>query len=315
MKRILPFGIFVALLSCTSLAYSQSNAVRVVDETQISAGEERSLQKFVHSRNREASKGFDFCSKKSERRMGERASVEFEARVKLLSNTGLTEYLAGIGRKLAAQSSANGTKIRFKVVDSDDVNAMALPNGVVYVNSGLFLLARSEAELAGVLAHEIAHLAARHAGRAATRRGMWGVVTFGMEPATGGVGAALEPAMGVAENGVLMKFGRDAEREADLLGLTYLESAGYDPYSYPSILKRMSIGEAERGAVAKVNATHPAGKDRVRRVLRAIELLFVAREDYVEDSKDFVSAKKTVIELTHPEMNVQWHPVLLTRPK
>jgi beta-barrel assembly-enhancing protease len=323
MKRWKRFaGIaFVLLLSVLQLA-AQGPSVVLDSEirsgavvVRLSAEEEKLLQKFIASKPRSEGRGFNLYSREDERMMGDDAAAEINEQVKLLKEESVTAYLEGVARKLALRSGAKEIEFRFKIVDSDEVNAMALPNGVVYVNSGLLIATQSESELAGVLAHEIAHVAARHATRAATRRGLWGAAALGMAMMGGGVGQALQPAVGIAGGGFLMKFSRDSEREADLLALGYLDAAGYDPNSFVSLLERMSVtDQAPKGRIAatftKLNASHPGTEERVRRAQRAIELMLSAREMYVDDTSEFAEARGKIVAITHPEAAESTRPVL-----
>ena len=307
-------AVVLVIFLCGSAAGQAAVAV-VGGGSRLSAVEEKSLQKFIAAKSRGTGRGFNLYSREDERLMGDDAAAEIDESVKLLRAESVVAYLDGLARKLALQSGAKEMEFHFKIVDSDEVNAMALPNGMVYVNSGLLIAAESESELAGVVAHEIAHVAARHATRAATRRGIWGAAALGMAMMGGGIGQALQPAVGVAGGGFLMKFSRDSEREADLLALGYLDAAGYDPHSFVSLLERMSLAaQGSKGRVAtaltKMNASHPGTSERVRRAQRAIELMLAARELYVDDTSEFSEARATIIALTHPEMVESSRPVL-----
>jgi beta-barrel assembly-enhancing protease len=320
MKRFAQLALLVCVLviACTSFygQSSSSNRSIVLDSYgALSNSEEKSLQKFIHSKHRGKAHGLNLYSRRAEREMGERAEVEIDRVVRRLRNEKVAQYLGSIGRKLAMQPSSRDSELRFKVLETDEVNAMSLPNGVIYVNSGLISMTENEAELAGVLAHEIAHISARHASRAASRRELWGFAAFGVAIATGGIGSALQPAFGLVDGGFSMKFSRDSEREADLLALTYLDAAGYDPKAYVSFLRRLNAMGAVHGTIAKMAATHPATQERVRRAQRAIEVMLTPKETYVENSSDFEWTRRTVLEFTHPGVLDYGHPVLKTRPR
>lgn len=317
-RRQLALLLFLLFICCSNFhAQAQRSGSLIVVNSygRLSDSEEKSLQKFIRSKHRGRAHGLNLYSRRAEREMGERAEVQIDRVGRPLGNEALVRYLESIGRKLAAHSSAVEVQFRYKVLPTDEVNAMSLPNGAIYVNSGLLLMARNEAELAGVIAHEIAHIVARHASRAASRRELYGFAAFGVAIATGGLGSALEPLFGVADSGFGMKFSRDNEREADLLALTYLEAAGYDPQAYVSFLHRLSAREETHGALARMAATHPAGEERVRRAQRAIELMFTPKDTYIGSSSDFEWARRTVLELTHPGFVERERPVLRTRPR
>lgn len=295
----------IVWMACSSSAQLPSNTT-----SRVTAAEEKSLRKLLQPSGRGAGRGFNLYSREDERQMGEDAALAIEENAKLLQDAALTDYLAKLGRKLAEQSEAREMEFRFKVIESDEVNATALPNGTVYVNTGLVIAAESEAELAAVLAHEIAHVAARHASRAATRRGLWGAASLGMAIFGGGIGVAAQPALGITSGGFVMKFNRDAEREADVLGMKYVYAAGYDPEAFLRFLVRMKVASKKKpGAIERMNATHPEIDERVRRGERALELAMPRRDEAIDDTSEFIEARQRVLEATHPEM-IEGRPVL-----
>ncbi|HZQ70150.1 MAG TPA: M48 family metallopeptidase, partial [Terriglobales bacterium] len=176
--------------------------------------------------SRAVGKGVNFYSLEREQRLGRELASELEQQVRVLDDSVVTEYVTRIGQKLVRNSDAK-VPFTIKVIDDDEINALALPGGYFYVNSGLILAADNEAELAGVMAHEIAHVAARHATRNMTKGQIWNTVSLPLIFVGGGAGYAIRQVVAVGVPMSFLKFSRDAEREADLLGLEYEYATGY----------------------------------------------------------------------------------------
>ncbi len=181
--------------------------------------------------NRDVGKGVNFYSVEREMGLGKQMAEEVERQAKLVDDSAVTEYVNRLVQNVARNSDS---KIPFtiKVVDSDEVNAFALPGGFMFVNTGLILHADNEAELAGVLAHEIAHVAARHGTRQATRGQLINYGTIPLIFAGGWAGYAIRQAVTLAVPMGFLKFSRNMETEADLLGLKYMYKSGYDPTEF-----------------------------------------------------------------------------------
>src|SRR6201981_1886195 len=190
--------------------------------------------------NRKVGKGPNFYSLEKEIALGKQLAQEVERSSKLIDDPVVTEYVNRVGQNLVRNSDAR-VPFTIKVIDSDEVNAFALPGGFFYVNSGLILRAQEESELAGVMAHEIAHVAARHGTKQATKGD---IVQLASIPAMIFIpytmaGYALYQGLNLAIPLTFLKFSRDAEREADFLGLQYMYKAGYDPNSYVTFFERI----------------------------------------------------------------------------
>ncbi len=231
--------------------------------------------------------GVNFYSLDQEMAMGTEMSQELEARSKMLNDPAVTQYVNEIGQRLAGRSDIKEPLI-IKVVDSDEVNAYALPGGYFYVNTGLILAAQSESELAAVMSHEIAHIAARHATRNMTKVQIWNLLSIPMMFVGGPVGMAVREVSSLAMPMSINKFSRDAEREADLLGIEYEYAAGYDPNAFVEFFERIkSSGKDKQNIVAKAFATHPMNQERIRKAQKEIETMLPARDDYVVDTSEF----------------------------
>jgi predicted Zn-dependent protease len=167
------------------------------------------------------------------------------------------------------------------VIESNEINAFGLPGGYLYVDSGLILAADSEAELAGVVAHEVAHVAARHDARIATRNRIWKLISYCSGPAGGAVKLA----------GYIWstKLRREAEREADFLGLEYQYASGYDPRAFVQFFERLHIAE-DHSFIGKMFARYPLTEDRIRRAEKEISAL-PARDEHIVDTSEFQEVK------------------------
>jgi predicted Zn-dependent protease len=229
----------------------------------------------------------DWYSLARERKIGEKYSQAVEQSANLVHDKEVTEYVNRLGQNLVRNSDAK-VPFTIKVIASDQINAFALPGGFLYVNSGLILAVQNEAELAGVMAHEIAHVAARHATRQMTRSQMFNLASIPLVFLSGGVGVVLQEALDVGTPLGVTKFSRGFEAEADYLGVEYLYKAGYDPQAFLSFLERTRRLERHKpGIVAKAFSTHPQTVDRIRKIQSEIARILPAREAYVVSSSDF----------------------------
>lgn len=229
--------------------------------------------------------------------MGKEYAQMIEASVKLVNDPVVNEYVNRVGQNLVRNSDAK-VPFTIKVVDDDSINAFALPGGFFYVNSGLILAADEEAELAGVMAHEIAHVAARHATRQMTR-GQW--ANFGTLPLIflgGGVGYAARAAASLAVPATFMKFSRGFETEADFLGLQYLYKTGYDPQAFISFFEKVKAQEKKKpGSMAKVFSSHPQTPDRIEASQKEIATILPAKDQYVVSTSEFDDVKSRLAAL------------------
>jgi len=243
--------------------------------------------------NRSVGKGINFYSLEKEIGLGKQLAQEVERSAKLVDDPVVTEYVNRVGQNLVRNSDAR-VPFTIKVIDSDEVNAFALPGGFFYVNSGLVLRANEESELAGVMAHEIAHVAARHGTKQATKGD---IVQLASIPAMIFIpytwaGYAAYQGMNFLIPMTFLKFSRDAEREADFLGLQYMYKAGYDPNSYVTFFERIQSDEKRRpGTISKAFSTHPPTPERIENTQKEIARILPAKQEYIVSSSEFDSVK------------------------
>jgi beta-barrel assembly-enhancing protease len=243
--------------------------------------------------NRNVSGHVNFYSLEKEIALGKQLAQEVERSSKLIDDPVVTEYVNRVGQNLVRNSDAK-VPFTIKVIDSDEVNAFALPGGFFYVNSGLILRAQEEAELAGVMAHEISHVTARHGTRQATKGEIAQLATiplliFGP---VGWAGYALYEGLNIAIPLGFLKFSRDDEREADYLGLQYMYKAGYDPNAYITFFERIQADEKRRpGTIPRVFSTHPPTPERIERTQKEIAQILPSKQEYIVTTSEFDSVK------------------------
>lgn len=240
--------------------------------------------------------GINFYSMEQEQALGRQLSQEVEASCKLLEDTATNDYVNTLGQRLVRYSDAK-VPFTIKVLDDDQVNAFALPGGYLYVTSGLILAAETEAELAGVMSHEIAHVAARHGTKGATRTQIWNLASLPLVFVGGPVGMAVRQVSQIAMPMTLMKFSRNFEREADLLGLEYEYAAGYDPEAFVDFFERMNTDRKKPNFMARAFATHPMNQDRIQRAQKEIGTMLPAHDQYVVTTSEFVDIRSHLQEL------------------
>src|ERR1700756_2022160 len=233
--------------------------------------------------------------------MGRSFAQQVESQVKMVNDPVVTEYVNRIGQNLVRNSDAQ-VPFTIKVIDSDVVNAMALPGGFFYVNSGLILAADEEAEVAGGMAHEIAHVAACHAAREQTRASLLQMASIPFIFVGGGIGYAGYEAAGLGGMFGLLKFSRGFEAEADYLGIEYMYRAGYDPSAFVSFFEKVQAMEKKKpGTLAKAFETHPQSADRIQKSQDEIRKILPSKPQYVVTTSEFdeVKARLASIENKH----------------
>lgn len=238
-------------------------------------------------------------STEKEVRLGRELAAQVDREAKFIDDPVVTEYINRVGQNIVLHSDA---KVAFtiKVIDSDEVNAFALPGGFFYVNKGLMLAADNEAELAGVMAHEIAHVAARHAveNNKKAELAQYAVLIPSVILG-GGLGQLIYQGGGFASMLGFMKFTRGAEEEADKLGVQYMYAAGYDPTAMATMFEKLeSKNKKKPGFISKLFATHPAPPER-RAASLALAARFPEREEYVISSSEFQRVKGRLFRLSN----------------
>ncbi|HMQ03451.1 MAG TPA: M48 family metallopeptidase [Pyrinomonadaceae bacterium] len=238
-------------------------------------------------------------SQEKEIQLGRTLAAQVEQQAKMVEDPIVTEYVNRVGQNIVLHSDA---KIPFtiKVIDSDEVNAFALPGGFFFVNKGLILAADNEAELAGVMAHEIAHVAARHAmenhgkGTLINYGALAGIIFGG--PITSTV---LQNGGGILAGLASLKFSRGAEHEADSLGVQYLYAAGYDPVAMSTMFEKLaSRNKKKPSSIQKLFSTHPQSLER-RDATASLVVRFPEREEYVISTSEFNRVKAHLLRSTN----------------
>jgi len=241
--------------------------------------------------NRDVGKGVNFYSLEKEIGLGKQLAQEVERQAKIVDDPVIAEYVNRVGQNLVRNSDAK-VPFTIKVIDSEEVNAFALPGGFFFVNSGLVLKADNEAELAGVMAHEIAHVAARHGTRQATRGQIINYASIPLIFMGGWTGYAIRQGAGLAIPLGFLTFSRGFESEADLLGLEYMYKAGYDPTSFVDFFEKIQTLEKKKpGTLSKVFSTHPMTDDRIKNSQKNISEFLKAKPEYVVSTSEFNDVK------------------------
>lgn len=270
MRRLWILGVLLAVSSAAS-ANDQKDKKKDPDEIG----------------TRDVSKGINFYSLQKELALGKQLAVEVERQARMVDDPILGEFINRVGQNLVRNSDAR-IPVTIKVIDADELNAFALPGGYVFVNSGLIRVAETEAELAGAIAHEIAHVAARHATRQQSREQLVNIGTIPLVLLGGWAGFAVRQGVGLAIPMGFLSFSRGFETEADLLGLQYMDKAGYDPTAAVDIFERIEALELRKpGTIAKVFSSHPMTTDRIKEAQKNIQEILQPRPEYVVNTSEF----------------------------
>jgi predicted Zn-dependent protease len=288
VSRLLTTALALVLLAATPAAWSATGGINDLDA--------------IGNRNVGCGRGLgNWYSLDKQIAMGKQFAQQVESSAKLIHDPVITEYVNRVGQNIVRNSDSR-VPFTIKVIDDDSINAFALPGGFFYVNSGLVLAADNEAELAGVMAHEIAHVAACHAARGQTRGQLANFASIPLIFVGGGIGYAAYQAAGLAVPMTFMKFSRDFESEADHLGLEYMYKSGYDPQEFVSFFEKVQAQEKKKpGFLSKAFSTHPMTPDRVEKSQEEIKTVLPARAQYVVNTSEFddVKARLATIENGH----------------
>src|SRR6266699_3033439 len=241
--------------------------------------------------NRDVGKGVNFYSIEKEIALGKQLAQEVERQAKIVDDPVIAEYVNRVGQNLVRNSDAK-VPFTIKVLDAEEINAFALPGGFFFVNTGVVLNADSEAELAGVMAHEIAHVAARHGTRQATRGEIAQLATIPLIFMGGWTGYGIRQAASVAIPVGFLSFSRGFESEADLLGLEYMYKSGYDTGAFVDFFDKIQSAEKKTpGTMSTVFSTHPLTGDRIGTAQKNIQQLLKERPEYVVTTSEFNDVK------------------------
>src|SRR5437016_9177317 len=232
-------------------------------------------------------------------REGRMLAAQVDKEAKFIDDPAITEYVNRVGQNIVLHSDAK-VPFTIKVIDSDEVNAFALPGGFFYVNKGLLLAADNEAEVAGVMAHEIGHVAARHAVENQTKANLLEYLALGGSIFLGGIpGMIYQNTAGLGLMGMFMKFSRSAEEEADKLGVQYMYAAGYDPSAMATMFEKLEAKNKKKpGLIAKAFATNPAPPER-RAAALALAARFPEHDEYVISTSEFQRVKARLLRLSN----------------
>ena len=233
----------------------------------------------------------NWYSLETEIRLGQEYSRQVDTKVKLSHDPLVTSYINEVGQKLVRNSDAEVPFVIKVMDDPGSINPFSLPGGFLYVPTGLILAADNESELAGMMAHEIAHVTAHHATREMTRGNMINLASNFLVLITGPIGYAARTAAGIGLPLAFSKFSRGFESEADYLGLQYLYNAGYDPQSYIAFLERASRTKRKPSRLAKAFSGYPATPRRLENARKEIVTILSPRDKYVVTTSEFDDVK------------------------
>ena len=255
--------------------------------------------------NRDVSKGVipNWYSIEKEIALGKQMAQEVERQAKIVDDPIIAEYVNRVGQNLVRNSDAK-VPFTIKVIDSEEINAFALPGGFFFVNTGILLNADNEAEMAGVMGHEIAHVAARHGTRQASTAQTVNLATIPLIFMGGWAGYGIRRAVGLAIPMGFLQFSKGYESEADMLGLEYMYKAGYDPAAFVDFFEKVQSQEKRKpGTMSKVFSTHPPTEDRIKHSQDMIQKYLKAKPEYVVNTSEFNDVKLRV-QTMHGRKNV-----------
>lgn len=230
--------------------------------------------------------GANYYSVEQEWQLGQQLEAQLRTQLPLTSDATLNRYVNDLGQRIVRGTNASQLPWRFYVVRDASINAFNVPGGLVYVHTGLIAQANSAAELAGAMAHEVAHGTSRHGTQQLSRNNELSTVAgavLGRSP-----GAVAGIAAQIAAQGAVATFSRAAEREADRLGVGYMAAAGYDPEGLATLLEQLA--RQERGGGVALFRSHPLSAERVQNV-RALAR-GVSRSGLRTDDSGFAAARR-----------------------
>jgi predicted Zn-dependent protease len=266
---------------------------------------------------RKVGQGLNLYSLEKERALGEAIAAAIDRNTTFVADQDISEYVRQLAQKIARNSDAQ-VPLTVKVIDSPDLRIFGLPGGFLYVDKGVILEVGSEAELAGLMAHEIAHIAARHATRLATRKHAWDMLSIPLSYISGPAAIGTNQIAPLS----LKKFNRDSEIEADLLGIEYQYAAGYDPQAFVEALERLHSKEIQmkeriakaapmvvkipfHAQIAREFSNYPPTEERIQKVQAVISSFLPQRDDYVCDTSQFQEVRARLVAVDRPVMRRQ----------
>jgi beta-barrel assembly-enhancing protease len=247
--------------------------------------------------------GFNAFSVQQDVEIGQAAAKDAEKQLPLINDRDATAYIAALGQKLVSLAP-NEAKFpfTFKIVDDRSINAFALPGGPIYVHRGAIEAADNEAQLAGVIGHEIGHVILRHgtnqASKAQVAQGLAGIL--GAVVGNGAAGQAIGQLGVFAAGGVLLKYSRDAETQSDFMGTQILFDGGYDPVAMAQFFDKLAK-EHKGTKTEEFFSNHPIPENRVNNVNAEIRRIGAVRPNPATDSADFQRVKRTMLGLPEPK--------------
>jgi predicted Zn-dependent protease len=290
----------VRSLSVLMLSMAVATGVVFVGNKKLYADDKKKKDDPSQIGNRDVGKGVNFYSIEKEIALGKQLAQEVARQAKILDDPLISEYVNRIGQNLARNSDAK-VPFTFQVIEGEEPNAFALPGGYIFIYTGLLKLADEEDEFAGAVAHEIAHVAARHMTRQATKSQIANLATIPLSVLLGGwAGMAARQGAGVAVPAAFLKFTRGDESEADYLGTQYMYAAGYDPTGAVSVFEKIeSLNKTKPGAMARIFSTHPMDADRILKTQKEIERILPARAEYVVSTSEYHDMRERLIGMDH----------------
>jgi beta-barrel assembly-enhancing protease len=307
------------LLLCTPLLSAQteetakievepsSGPAPVVDQTRDPKNDKEDVDKIG---DRDVDGGVNFYSIEKEIRLGQQLAAEIERNARIIDDPVISEYVNRVGQNIVRNSDAQ-VPFTIKVLDDDEVNAFALPGGFFFVNSGLIKLAETESELAGVMAHEIAHVTARHGTRQATKGQIanYASIPLAIFLPGGWLGYGIYQGVQLAVPLTFLKFSRGYEKDADFLGLQYLYKSGYDPTSMITFFERIQAQQKrKKNAAVKMFSSHPPTGKRIKLIQELMGEILPARPQYTVNTSEFQDVRDRLNELTRRTRNAEEDP-------
>ena len=247
--------------------------------------------------NRDTGKCLNFYSIDKEIAMGKQLAEEVVRQVKTNDDTLLGEYVNRVGQNLVRNSDAK-VPFTFRVIEDESPNAFALPGGFIFVNTGLIKIASEEDEFAGAVAHEIAHVAARHLTCRATKGQIASILSLPLGMVLGGwTGYAVRQGAAVGVQTLFSSFSRADETEADYLGVQYMYATGYDPNGAVSIFEKLeALQRSKPGLGARVFGSHPMDAQRIDNTQKEIQRILPSKPEYVVSTSEYHDMRERLIE-------------------